>query len=430
MTFCIYQIYIMRRLKLLLNKDNANETNIRLIKGKIKEQTLVKKFFTDKELREYLNTGKFKNSTSKKKLHTELNRYCEYEYDSENKFYYITHVLSTPIPKSFSKFNNGISKYLIPLILRTLLTERDKNDKIEIPIDKYLTLTNWAKKINMVNGNYNLVKHNSKATSDIYNLDIDNTIKFMRRLTEHINYYIQQALDRLSKCAVIKYYKRPIVCVEIYEDAIVEGRTVRVSKYEEKRCATDEEIKFINKCETIADRAAKIEPIITGKNDREYSGKFQRYFGNKSYIYKESLRNELAKRNIKYTYDAYAVFMVDEKRCLDVLQMFGNIDFGDLEIEFNCFLKDMLHDGCVSKLDKEYKAFVMEHQNDVRLLVEEKMKNQKVIGDYATLSNITISRDAGYIISDINTYRTNNKTKEDTQDDYRVEVINKGVKNY
>jgi len=152
---------------------------------------------------------------------------------------------------------------------------------------------------------------------------------------------------------------------------------------------------------------------------------FQRYFGAKSTIYKEVLKNELSKRNIKYTYDAYAVFMVDEKRCIDFLTMFGISDFDCLEHEFTNFLKDLVMKNCDKRLDGKFERFIEEYHDDVKSIIELQMKHKKEQNDYDILSEMTILNDAEYIGSEIRKYRDDSNAEKNK---YDIQIVDMGAR--
>ena len=403
--------------------------NIKLRRGKNSEMALAEKFLSEEQFQNYKANKKFKNSKEKKKFLSDLSRCCDYEYNSQAKLIYIRDIYKIPIPKIFDKLNDGVSRYLVPLILRTLIEERDSHDNGEIPIDKYLTFTDWARKINMVNDNYRVVKFNYWAISEIHGFYIGNIETLMSRLTDCINYRVQQALERLKDCGVIEYHKETIIHVEEFKNIMVVGKTIQGEKCEIKRRATSDEKQFILQCEGAADKVAGIASTIDSEDGREKSGTFKRYFGSKAFVYRRSLKKGLALKNIKRAYDAYAVFMVGRKKCIDFLDLFSVTDFDEFTVEFNNFLKAFIENGCNRRLDRKFENFLKDHPGPTKVIVDEQIKREKARQDYNLLTDMLINQDAESVVPAVRKYQAaQNLSGNNTEDNYTVNMMSKGVR--
>ena len=130
--------------------------------GIITESELVNLFGSDAQKKSYIEKGKF-IGTYKNALFKKLNKYCEIKpvkkKNSKENLYKITKVYDYPLPSNYDKMQKSIYKYIVPLILNSLINGHDKNNSIEITVGK------WAREINMVNHNYNLVKYNKEDGS-------------------------------------------------------------------------------------------------------------------------------------------------------------------------------------------------------------------------------------------------------------------------
>ena len=98
--------------------------------GKITEKELVELFGSDAVKKSYSELEKFKghqkNDTLKK-----ISRYCDIK-DLGNRIYKINKVYDYPLPSNFNKMNKSLYKYIVPLVLNSLINGHDKNNSIEI----------------------------------------------------------------------------------------------------------------------------------------------------------------------------------------------------------------------------------------------------------------------------------------------------------
>ena len=150
-----------------------NKLNIK--KGKITEKKLVELYGSDAQKKSYKENGRF-ISNYKKTLLTKMSRYCNIE-DLGGRTYRIKKVYDYPLPSNFNKMTKSLYQYIVPLLLTNLINGHDENNKIDITVGK------WAREINMVNKNYNLVKYNREDTSKETQCSLDTINEFYDNLS-------------------------------------------------------------------------------------------------------------------------------------------------------------------------------------------------------------------------------------------------------
>ena len=165
-------------------------------KGKITEKKLVELYGSDSQKKSYEDNGRFV-SNYKKTLLTKMSRYCNIE-ELGNRMYKITKVYDYPLPANFNKMNKSLYQYIVPLLLTNLINGHDENNKIDITVGK------WAREINMVNRNYNLVKYNREDASKETQYSINTINEFYDKADDMIEWYITNALDYLKSAGYLE----------------------------------------------------------------------------------------------------------------------------------------------------------------------------------------------------------------------------------
>ena len=137
--------------------------------GRITERELVNLFGSDTQKKSYKKNGKFVSSY-KSALFKKVNKYCSIEEREKvdgRRIYEITEVYEHPLPSNFNKMNKSLYRYIVPLILSDLINGHDQNNSIDITVGK------WAREINMVNKNYNLLKYNREDSSKEFQISMN-----------------------------------------------------------------------------------------------------------------------------------------------------------------------------------------------------------------------------------------------------------------
>ena len=221
-------------------------------KGKITEKKLVELYGSDSQKKSYEDNGRFV-SNYKKTLLTKMSRYCNIE-ELGNRMYKITKVYDYPLPANFNKMNKSLYQYIVPLLLTNLINGHDENNKIDITVGK------WAREINMVNRNYNLVKYNREDASKETQYSINTINEFYDKADDMIEWYITNALDYLKSAGLVIWREVYRVKEEISsgENTIDENGNVHVDISIDNHQASEDEMTYYSKCVSIADKAAKI----------------------------------------------------------------------------------------------------------------------------------------------------------------------------
>ena len=309
-------------------------------KGKLTEKELVMMYGSDAQKKSYEENGCFR-SNYKNALLKKMDRYCDIK-DLGNRTYKICKVYDHPLPANFNKMNKSLYKYIVPLILNSLINGHDKNNSIEITVGK------WAREINMVNHNYNLVKYNREDTSKETQIRLDTINEFYDKADHMINYYISNALDYLKSAGLIIWREVNRVNIEESDEKSVidQNGNIEVNINITSHQATKEEMEYYSQCVAIADKEANIENAG------------ERYYSQKSTHFKDVLKRELYKRKIKCIYSTYEAYYVHLDKCQALLSQFGNVNSKKLMNNFNKEFSNMIIQNAGERFEKNASKYL------------------------------------------------------------------------
>lgn len=361
---------------------HMDKSNIR--KGKITEKKLVELYGSDSQKKSYEDNGRFV-SNYKKTLLTKMSRYCNIE-ELGNRMYKITKVYDYPLPANFNKMNKSLYQYIVPLLLTNLINGHDENNKIDITVGK------WAREINMVNRNYNLVKYNREDASKETQYSINTINEFYDKADDMIEWYITNALDYLKSAGLVIWREVYRVKEEISsgENTIDENGNVHVDISIDNHQASEDEMTYYSKCVSIADKAAKIENAS------------ERYYSKKSKLFGEVLKRELYKKKIKCVFKTYEAYYVNLDKCNFVLKQFGKFKTDNLIGEFNKEFTNMLVGNAEKRYEKYPDKYISYAAKDDYTLC------------FQSLCEITVDKNTEYLGS-----RIKEKTLDD---DYTLQI--------
>lgn len=368
--------------------------NIKEIKtGKITEQELVNIFGSDAQKKSYAEKGKFV-SNYKSTLLKKVKKYCninEYKKVDGRMTYKITEVYNYPLPSNFNKMNSSLYKYIIPLILDTLVFDHDKNNSIEITVGK------WAREINMINQNYNLIKYNREDSSKEFQIRINELNEFFDKADHMINWYIENALDYLKSAGLIIWREVNRVSIEESDgkSIIDESGNVEVNVNITSHQASKEEMDYYSQCVAIADKEANIENAG------------ERYYSVKAKHYQEVLKRELYKKKIKYIYSTYEAYYVHLDKCQSLLAHFGLQNREKLISDFNKEFSDMMIKNAEVRFDKNAAKYLLSKEN--------------YLLSFENLCEITIENQTEYL--------GNRIREKNIEDDYNLQIKQRRIKN-
>lgn len=336
-------------------------------KGKLTEKKLVELYGSEAQKKSYKENGRFV-SNYKKTLLTKMSRYCTIK-DLGDRTYKITNVYDYPLPANFNKMTKSLYQYIVPLLLTNLINGHDENNKIDITVGK------WAREINMVNKNYNLVKYNKEDTSKETQCSLDTINEFYDKADDMIEWYITNALDYLKSAGLIIWREVYRVSEEISsgESVIDEHGNIHVDISIESHQASEDEMNYYSHCVSIADKAARIENAG------------ERYYSKKSKLFGEVLKRELYKKKIKCVFKTYEAYYVNLDKCNFVLDQFGDFQTDNLIGEFNEEFTKMLIENAGKRFDKNPNKYISYSEKDDYTLC------------FQNLCEITIDKNTEYL---------------------------------
>lgn len=332
-------------------------TKIEIETGIISERKLVELYGSDAQKKSYIEKGKFIGAY-KTALFKKLNKYCiikpiKKKNQTEN-MYDIQEVYKYPLPTNYDRMQKSLYKYIVPLILNSLINGHDKNNSIEITVGK------WAREINMVNHNYNLVKYNREDSSKETQICIDTINEFYDKADHMINYYISNALEYLKNAGLIIWREVNQVTLEESDNkSIIDcNGNVEVNVNLTTHQATKEEMEYYASCISIADKEAEIENAS------------ERYYSKKAKRFQEVLKRELYKRRIKYIYSAYEAYYIDLDKCEALLSHFNDANSQELIDNFNNEFSSMIIKNAGERFEKNAMKYLYNDKNEYQLSFE------------------------------------------------------------
>ena len=354
-------------------------------KGKISEQKLVELYGSDTQKKSYLEKGHFVGA-NKKTLLNKVSRYCNIE-DLGNRTYKILDVYKYPIQSNFNKMNQSLYQYIVPLLLTNLINGHDEHNKIDITVGK------WAREINMVNRNYNLVKYNREDASKETQYSLNTINEFYDKADDMIEWYITNALDYLKSAGLIIWREVHRVNEEVSsgESVIDEDGNVHVDVSINSHQASEDEMTYYSECVAIADRIAQIENAS------------ERYYSKKAKLFGEVLKRELYKKKIKCIYKTYEAYYVNLDKCKFILNQFGNFNKDNLISSFNKEFTNMIVGNAEKRFDKYPDKYISYAERDDYTLC------------FQGLCEITVNKDTEYLGSRIR--------EKNINDEYRLQIV-------
>lgn len=323
------------------------------------EKRLVEIFATDKIQNNYKAKGRF-SSSEKSRVLKRAAKYCKIK-DCGSRSYRITKVYNNYLPLNFDKMNRDLYQFICPLVLSFLLNVHNKNDKI------IMTIESWAKRIQMINNNYDLIKDDSVQTEiqTIFHSDVIND--FCHQCSNAINYYIIKSFNYLQDAGLIAYRN---IFYSVPAGTLNNTNEDKCSlKQDYYRQATEQEIKLYTQCIKTAKKLTGIE------NDRKC------YYGIYSKEFRETLNKELIKGGIQYIFRKYEVYCVDFDKCNKVLAEFErNSNSSDVKLFNQMFINKLLNNANKRTLKGEFAD-----------------KKEKYLNDYSKLCKLIIDHDTKYI---------------------------------
>ncbi len=347
------------------------EVFLKLQAGEISNKELVNLWGTKRQKENYIKDKKL-DSRVKERIMKKAQKVCKIEDLGGGK--YVVHKIYNPKTKVYEakmeSLNQGLCQYLAPLILHKLLYEQDKNYKIMLPF------FGWAKRFEIINENYPLVKHNQEEMARYLGISQDIIFDYFSIMDSCIKYYLDKCLAVFESNSVDLIIHTTDVMARRVSVSISDKTHLGIDIYcnYKDEALDDEEIKFVIDCEKRAWRKANL------------SKPQEKYYGIKSGIYWRELKRLLSKQDILFTYKVHNLFCKDKDRVKKAMQRFNSV---------NIFNEDKL-------VQAFHNAFLDYIENKAGLRQKRELNDSKkvfrlaetYVADFKCLSTVTIPKDA------------------------------------
>lgn len=380
---------------------------MKIKKGEITTKEFVDYFGTDKQKINYIKDKRL-NSTAKDRLLTKAQKFCHIEDLGKGKFI-IHKVYGIDREDLILPLKKGLYNYLTPLILTKLVDEHYKNNNFKFT----LPFLGWAKKFEIVNENYNLIKYHQKKSSEALNINNETMFEYFDKMDDCIKYYMQECLSTLSKSSgldlidfdSIKMVRKQKI---VSEDNDKGGVDLETKEWDE--LVSDDDRKFVYACET---KAKEIANIIDNK---------EKFYGTKSLIYNNELKKLLRERNILFMYSAFNIYCKNVDKIQQTLEKFSDVNINDNKAFVNAF-----NEKFIEYADKKAKGIYnkeIKKQNDEEFnpqYLKQYRLVEQYIEDYNRLSDLTIKLDTPSLKDEIG---INDNDTQSIMEKFNINIIN------
>lgn len=356
-----------------------------LKKGNINNKDLVEKFGTNKLKKRYQADNKL-GGRDKELLLNKASKFCHIE-DLGKGQYIIHKIYGVEREDLILPLKKGLYNFLTPLILTKLVEEHYQNNNFKIT----LPFLGWAKKFEIVNENYSLVKYNQAKSSEALNIDQETMLEYFEKMDDCIRYYMQQCLSTLSKKSgldLIDFDSISMVRKQNIEAITNEQSGVDIITKEWDEIVSDEDRKFVYACE---DKAKSIAGITDNR---------EKFYGTKSIIYGNELKKMLKERNILFMYSAFNIYCKNISKIEKTLKKFADVNINDKTNFISAFNEkfiEYIDKKAKGIQDKESKKQIEKQVDELEDKVDKNPNYikqyrlfEKYIEDYNLLSEKTI----------------------------------------
>lgn len=264
------------------------------------EKSLVDKLCTDAQKASYEKKGKFASGKHKSMFLDKLSTYCEYEYDKETKQYTITNLYDTPQTMAQARLHKGIYQFLAPLILNEMINNHDENHKAR------LTVFDLAKKIAMVNNNYDCVKFNMEQVGAELDIPFYEMYEYFNKTDLQIDEYLRRCIKylRSENCVIAN----EVHVIQTFENRIeLSDNIALITKEKDVHTASDDEMDLYSR---IVEKASKATKANTN---------YEQWYGSNSGKFKKTLKKMLEENGIDYVCRGFEMWYIDLDKCKKML---------------------------------------------------------------------------------------------------------------
>ncbi len=344
--------------------------------GEVDTKELVSLFGSSKLQQRYKKEKKL-GGKDKQALLTKAKKYCEIEDLTQGK-YLIDKIYNIKNEDCLIPLYKGLSKYLTPLILIKLLEEQDDNYKITLPF------LGWAKYFEMINDNYPLLKYHQKSSSEHLKISENIMYEYFEKMDDCIKYYLDKCLSTLGDKKGLDLIEFDSITMvrKLYINPTLEINNIDINGKYTDEIISDEDRKFVIDCENKAKEKAGII------NNQE------KFYGAKSYIYKNELKTLLNQRNIIFTYSAYNIFCKNPKEIKNIIEQFTSMlscNNEDFIQTFNDIFIDYIENRAINRQNREINKSNDESNNSI---IKKYRLAESYVSNFKELSELTVRKDA------------------------------------
>ena len=268
------------------------------------EKTLVNKLCSAAQKQSYMKKERFQGKKQRSMFLDKLSAYCDYEYNPEKKTYTVTKIYDIPKTTAQDRLHKGIYQFLAPLILNEIINHVGENYKVT------LTVFNLAKKITMVNSNYDVLKFNMESLSNELEIPFYEMREYFNKTDLRIDEYLRRCINYLrnENCIIAN----EIYLIQTYDEDIelenhTRGKIAVITRKKEKHKASDEEIKLYA---NLVKEASRRSEAYTN---------YEQWYGKNAKRFTRELKRLFKEHNIEHICKAFEMWCVDLDKCKRML---------------------------------------------------------------------------------------------------------------
>lgn len=377
--------------------------------GELNSNQLANTFGTQKQ-KEKIKKGKYLSGKEKELLLKKASKFCEIEDLGQGNFK-IHKVFNIDINKDelILPLLKGLSQYITPLILIKLLEEQDENYKITLPF------LGWAKKFEMINENYPFIKYHQKQSSEYLKIDEDTMFDYFEKMDDCIKYYLEKILKALGDRKGLDLIEVDSITMvrKIIIESEIKNHNIKIECGYKDEMISDEDRKFVIDCENVAKKKAS---IVDNK---------EKFYGLKSYIYKNTLKELLKEKHILFTYQAYNIFCKNKEEVSKVLSKFKSVINNDENLIkiFNEVFIEYIENKAkkIQKREQEKLDEVKNNEPEKINYIKKYRLAEAYLNNFKVLSELTVHKDIKSLKDKINV----NTTIEDIMEEFNITIEKK-----
>jgi len=299
----------------------------------------------------------------------------------------------------------GLSQYITPLILTKLLEEQDENYKITLPF------LGWARKFEMINENYPFIKYHQKQSSEYLKIDEHTMFDYFEKMDDCIKYYLEKILKYLGDKKGLDLIEFDSITMvrKIIVKPDIKNSEIKIECGYKDEVISDKDRKFVIDCEN----AAKKKAGITDNKEK--------FYGTKSYTYKNTLKELLKEKHILFTYQAYNIFCKNKEEVKNVLSKFKSVINSDdnlIKIFNEVFIEYI--ENKAKKIQKREQEKLDKEPDKINYIKKFRLA-EAYLNNFKVLSELTVHKDFKSLKDKINV----NTTIEDIMEEFNITIEKK-----